>query len=87
MFRCSNAKNIVSTTLKKAHILSVLILLRYLKNGAKMMLAIRTGKMPQSLKRGWLLFWLKRKEHGNHAPILTVHMGQLSMWKNVYSAA
>lgn len=51
MFRCSNAKNIVSTTLEKTHILSVLILLRYLKNGAKMMLAIRTGKMPQSLKQ------------------------------------
>ena len=87
MFRFSNAKNIVSTTLEKTHILSVLILLRYLKNGAKMMLAIRTGKTPQSLKRGWLRFWRNRKEPGNHASILIVHMDPLFLRKSAYNAA
>lgn len=48
-----NAKNIVSTTLEKTHILSVLIPLRYLKNGAKMMPVIRTGRMPQSSRQEW----------------------------------
>lgn len=55
-----NAKNIVSTTLEKTHILSVLIPLRYLKNGAKMMPVIQDWKDAAEFEArvaAYIAFW------------------------------